>query len=56
MGTYCDRCFTMGGSISTSDFRSFDVYDVCKKCNSELHSLVVNDVHKHKKYNQIGSK
>ncbi len=55
MGTYCDRCYTMCGSIGEhNSLEKFDDWDVCSKCRGELSILTQRDINKHIKYNNIG--
>ena len=54
MGSYCDRCNMLCGTISTSHLKQLDIWDLCEKCFTEEHNIVLKDVKKHTKYNTIG--
>jgi len=57
MGTYCDRCHLLCGSINDiNQLKPFDGWDCCSECRNSLHNLIQDDIDKHKKYNNIGGK
>ena len=54
MGSYCDSCNMICGSLKTSDLEQILQYDLCSDCYKSVYDVIVKNIHNHKKYNKIG--
>lgn len=54
MGSYCDRCNSICGSLKTSDLSQILQYDLCSDCHKSVYDIIVKNINNHKKYNKIG--